>query len=132
MINVLPIRGGSCQLRLRQGPLAGVVAVLGLLMRLKRQEVGVVTGRMKDWTWREESQDLLSTMHILQGGSGEAKGDGECLDFSSKQNKFSVFTELLRNAKPSSRLSGSGQHLPVYQVHSESSSCLIPHNNPER
>lgn len=49
MINVLPIRGGSCQLCLRQGPLAGVVAVLGLLMCLKRQEVGVVAGRDASW-----------------------------------------------------------------------------------
>lgn len=47
MINVLPIRGGSCQLCLRQGPLAGVVAVLGLLMCLERQEGGVGAAKRK-------------------------------------------------------------------------------------
>lgn len=61
MINVLPIRGGSCQLCPRQGPLAGVVAVLSLLMCLERQEVGVTAGRMKDGTQREQvSEPLLS------------------------------------------------------------------------
>lgn len=33
MINVLPIRGGSCQPCLRQGPFTEVVAVPGVLMR---------------------------------------------------------------------------------------------------
>jgi hypothetical protein len=66
MINVLPIRGGSCQLFLRQGPLAGVVAVLGLLMCLKRQEVGVMLGGCKKELRGRKGQDHCSqSMQIL-------------------------------------------------------------------
>lgn len=75
MINVLPIRGGSCQLCLRQGPLAGVVAMPGLLMLLKRQEVGVVAGRMKDGLGGRRVRTCSHSMQILQRVSGEAKGD---------------------------------------------------------
>lgn len=115
MINVLPIRGGSCQPCLRQGPFAGVVTVPGLSMCLKRQEVGIAAGKMKDRTWREESRDLLSFYADFAGSQWRSKRRLRVLGFQFKAKYIYGFTELLeRNAKPSGKLFGSEQHLPVY------------------
>lgn len=75
MINVLPRRGGSCQPCPRRGPLAEAVAVPGVLMCLERQEVGVVTGRMKNGTWKE--QEVRTTALGLRTFCHESVETGE-------------------------------------------------------
>lgn len=53
------------------------------------------------WRKGERDQDHGSrSMHILPRVSGKERGDRGSSDFCSKQNIFSIFTELLQNAKP--------------------------------